>query len=124
MASRITDFFQKNGNSLNSRLSNSSATTRLDVNNQEFPDQDSISKKKRVLKVATVEKWINEDLAKDNGSIWLHYEANKQECVEKLYCKLCQKYKQQLCTMKDFSSAWIIGSKNLKYIYIYNYYTQ
>ena len=86
----------------------------MNANNQENANQDLLSKKKRVLKVATVERWINDDLAKDNGSIWLHYDADKQEHVEKLYCRVCQKYKQQLSTMKDFSNAWIIGSKNLK----------
>ena len=65
-------------------------------------------------KVVPVERWINDDLAKDNGSIWLDYDADKQEHVEKLYCRVCQKYKQQLSTMNDFSNAWIIGSKNLK----------
>jgi hypothetical protein len=66
------------------------------------------------LRVTTVERWINEDLAKDNASIWLHYDASQQGHVVKLYCKLCQKYKQQLSVMKDFSNAWVIGSQNFK----------
>ncbi len=111
MASRITDFFARKN--ANSTTSNTAIPVLPDVNDREMPNPDS-STKKRVLKLATVKRWINEDLAKDNGSIWMHYEANKQEHVENLYCKICQKYKEQICTMKDFSYAWINGSKNLK----------
>ena len=100
MASHITDYFN-NANSLNSTQSDTSTAgtpVHLNVNNQENAYREFWGKKKRVLKVVTVERWINDDLAKDNGSIWLDYDADKQEHVEKLYCRVCQKYKQQLST--------------------------
>lgn len=68
-----------------------SATTSVE---KEVINEQGSVKKSCVLKVATVQKWINESLAKDNANIWLNYEADKQGHVQKLYCKLC--------TMKDF----------------------
>ena len=73
MASRITDFFARKN--ANSTTSNTAIPVLPDVNDREMPNPDS-STKKRVLKLATVKRWINEDLAKDNGGIWMHYEAN------------------------------------------------
>ena len=58
MASRITDFFQNDD--INSPRSN--------VNSEDNQEQNNVIKRKRVLKKATVEKWINKDLAKDNGA--------------------------------------------------------
>ena len=72
MASHITDYL-KNANLLNSKLSNASTSStriHLDINtNQETTNEDFVSKKKHVLKVATVKRWINDNLAKDNSSI-------------------------------------------------------
>lgn len=74
----------------------------------------STAKKKRSLKASTVDKWKTIDLATDNAELWLDCTVDRDGLVQSLRCKLCSKFVDDLKCMRDFSDAWISGSRNLK----------
>jgi hypothetical protein len=78
------------------------------------PISSSTTKKKRTLKSVTVDKWIKNDLARDNAELWLKYTADRGGNVDALRCALCREFEDDLKYMKDFSTVWISGSRNLK----------
>ena len=46
---------------------------------------------------------------------WLHCEMENTRILHsKLYCVVCQKYKDKICEMKHFLCAWITVSGNQK----------
>ncbi len=46
---------------------------------------------------------------------WLRCELDRDKVsVVSLYCTICKKYESKICSLKNFTNAWITGSTNLK----------
>ena len=77
----------------------------------------SVAKKarKRQFIKSTFDKWQREHEKEHQTLTWLrcNLESDKVH-VSTLFCAICKKYEQKICSMKNFSKSWITGSVNLK----------
>ena len=46
--------------------------------------------------------------------VTLRYSDSRKSLVQSLWCAACKKYEDKMCGVKNFSSAWIVGSSNQK----------
>ena len=72
--------------------------------------------KKRTVSVSTVEKWIAENDASINTVTWLEFDrlTGNRECVASMNCKICIRYKERLVFCRNYNTAFIEGSSNLR----------
>ena len=70
--------------------------------------------KKRALAVRTFEKWIRENDKLFNTHTWLVYEKVDREFVSSMKYKVCVQFKDKLVSCRNFSAAFIEGSRNLR----------
>ena len=76
------------------------------------PDQKN-KKLKRRVSLATFDKWKRQFNDDYHTSRWLQCDKdNTDYTVTLLWCEVCRKYKDQIRTMRNFSSAWVNGSAN------------
>ena len=71
-------------------------------------------KPKRQVSVSTFEKW-QQNFDQDHQILtWLRYDKNPgdRDLVSLLWCLACRKFQNKICSMKNYSSAWITGSTN------------
>eukprot|EP00117_Sycon_ciliatum_P046299 scpid109962/ scgid33181/ len=73
-------------------------------------------KKSRFVKVSTCDKWISDHDKELSTTVWLEFERSKQDrnVVDRLRCKLCIRFESRISCSKNFSNAFIIGSRNVK----------
>ena len=73
-------------------------------------------KKVRGVKAATFDKWISDNDAELTTSAWLIYDRQKNDrlLAECLKCSVCIKFVDRVRSCKNFSEAFITGSKNLR----------
>ena len=64
--------------------------------------------------VRSVDKWTAENDKELETTTWLKYDIVNCEQVDCLKCSVCTKFNDQLVGMKNYSSAYIDGSRNLK----------
>ena len=78
--------------------------------------RSSSKKARRQVTRATFEKWQREFEKEHQSMSWLRCEVEKTDknIVSKLFCLVCQKYKDRIQSVKHFSAAWITGSANQK----------
>ena len=62
----------------------------------------------------TFEEWIWENDKLFNKSMWRLYEKVDREFVSNMKCKVCIQLKDKLASCKNFSVAFIEGSRNLR----------
>ena len=76
------------------------------------------SKKGRVVSVSTVEKWQKDFNRKFDSLVWLRCTRSKSDDHEKLvntlWRDICKRFEGNIRGLKNFSDAWIKGSKNHK----------
>ena len=60
------------------------------------------------------DKWITENDRSLSTTMWLTYERLNRECVRCLKCSVCVRFQDKLMTCRNYSSAFIEGSKNLR----------
>ena len=70
--------------------------------------------KKRGVSAKTVEKWIAENDKALSTSTWLKYDKADCEYVATLKCSVCIEFQDKLRGMRNYSNAFIGGSKNLR----------
>ena len=76
------------------------------------PDQKN-KKLKRRVSLATFDKWKRQFNDDYHTSRWLQCDKDTTDyTVTLLWCEVCRKYKDQIRTMRNFSSAWVNGSAN------------
>ena len=63
---------------------------------------------------ANTEKWIAENNKALSTSTWLKYDKADREYVARLKCSMCIKFQDNLHGMRDYSNAFISGSKTLR----------
>ena len=90
-------------------FSSSSATGTSNSSSEDYPPT-----KKRALAVRTFEKWIRENDKLFNTRTWLVYEKVDREFVSSMKCKVCVQFKDKLASCRNFSAAFIEGSRNLR----------
>ena len=76
-------------------------------------NEGSLSKKRDVT-VETVQKWIRDNDKSLNTSTWLQYVKIDRKYVEKLKCSVCVEFVEKFRGMRNYSAAFIDGSKNLR----------
>ena len=74
----------------------------------------SSAAKRRSVQTRTVEKWKLENDRQLNTSTWLCYEMADRDHVASLSCSVCVQFKEKLQSMRNYSPAFIEGSKNLR----------
>ena len=70
--------------------------------------------KKRGVSAKTVEKWIAENDKALSTSTRLKYDKADHKYVATLKCSVCIKFQDKLRGMRNYSNAFIGGSKNLR----------
>ena len=90
-------------------FSSSSAAGMSNSSSEDYPPT-----KKRALAVRTFEKWIRENDKLFNTRTWLVYEKVDREFVSSMKCKICVQFKDKLASYRNFSAAFIEGSRNLR----------
>ena len=90
-------------------FSSSSATGTSNSSSEDYPPT-----KKRALAVRTFEKWIRENDKLFNTRTWLVYEKVDREFVSSMKCKVCVQFKDKLASCRNFSAAFIEGTRNLR----------
>ena len=76
---------------------------------------DSIAKKaKRQVSISTFEKWQRNYDREYQTLTWLKCNRDERcrDLVQSLWCSVCKEYEQRICSMKNYSDAWITGSQN------------
>ena len=78
-------------------------------------DQGAVVKRRSVLRT-TVDKWIAENDKALNTTVWLKYNTDPANCtrVISLKCSICTRFKDRLIGRRNFSSAFVDGSGNLR----------
>ena len=92
----------------------SAHSSKRSVSNSTIVDDSGPSKKKRTIPIETVEKWIRENDKMLQTASWLKYDKGRGGTVASLKCKLCIRYREKLESCKNYSAAFILGSKNLR----------
>ena len=78
-------------------------------------DRDAGVKRRSVLKT-TVDKWIAENDKALSTSVWLKYDTDPVDRtrVLSLKCSICSRFKDRLIGRRNYSSAFVDGSENLR----------
>lgn len=108
----MLQLLRKRGNSSGSEQESTDTTEVTDTT-----EESSTSKKpKRQLTVATFEKWQRNYEREYQSLTWLRCTTIKEDStmVQNLFCDICKRYEDHLQGMRNYSSIWITGSRNLK----------
>ncbi len=70
--------------------------------------------KKRSVQKSTVEKWVAESDKTLNTTVWLTYDMDRTHRVVALKCSVCERFKDRLVGRRNYSTAYIDGSTNLR----------
>ena len=83
---------------------------------QTAPTESSSSSgaKKRMVQRTTVEKWMKELDKEHSTSLWLKFEVADRDHVSLLKCSICSQFSEKLQSMRNFRSAFIDGSSNVR----------
>ena len=71
-------------------------------------------KAKRQVSVSTFKKW-QRNFDHDHQTLtWLRCDKDHRDrdLVELLWCAVCREFQNRICSMKNYSRAWVTGSTN------------
>ena len=62
----------------------------------------------------TFEKWQRNYDCEHHTLMWLRCDKDKRDktLVAHLWCSTCREYQSRICSMKNYSAAWVTGSEN------------
>jgi len=69
---------------------------------------------KQGVMIKSVNKWIAENDKQLDMTTWLCYEKADREHVSSPKCSICIRFQEKLLSQKNYNSAFITGSKNLR----------
>ena len=72
------------------------------------------SVKKQKVQRRTVEKWIRDYDKTLNTMLWLKFKMADRDHVSSLRCDLCSQFKDKLISMRNYRSAFVEGTTNVK----------
>jgi len=83
---------------------------------EEAEDDGCDGAKKRMATKRTVDRWISENDKTLQTIRWLGYEtaSGDREHVSMLKCNVCSKYKDKLCSMRNYRPAFVEGTTNVR----------
>ena len=92
-----------------------SSTAQCHVAQQRSESSPPPSKKRTVQK-STVDRWIAESDKTLSTATWLVYEIDRtnRSRVVSLKCSVCTRYSQKLVGMRNYNSAFVEGTSNLR----------
>ena len=70
--------------------------------------------KGRAVQVRMVEKWMAENDKVLNTSIWLKFERADRDYVLSLKCAVCSRYNDKLVCMRNYRTAFLEGTTNVR----------
>lgn len=70
--------------------------------------------KRRGVTTKTIDRWIQTNDKVLNTTTWLTYEVVDREFVACMKCRVCIRFKERIVTCRNFNSAFIDGSTNLR----------
>ena len=73
----------------------------------------SSTSKKRLVSVATVDKWVLDHDKTLNTATWLTYEKVDRHHMALLRCNVCKQFEERIKNSRNFSPAFIDGTSNL-----------
>ena len=76
--------------------------------------QRSSPSKNRGLTMKTVDKWIVDNDKTLNTTTWLKYDKVDREYVATLKCSVCFRFNDKLRSARNYNSAFVVGSTNLR----------
>ena len=73
-------------------------------------------KKTRSVKTSTCDKWIADNDVSLSTSVWLKYDRGSGDrlVADSLKCSVCIQFLDKIRSTKNFSEAFIVGSKKLR----------
>ena len=77
-------------------------------------DSDIPPSKKCGLTMKTVDKWIVDNDKTLNTTTWLKYDKVDREYVATLKCSVCFRFNDKLRSARNYNSAFVVGSTNLR----------
>ena len=82
--------------------------------------------KKWVVTKKMVEKWISDNNKTLNTIRWLNFKmaSSDREHMTMLKCAVCGKYKDKLCSMRNYRPAFVEGTTNINFVLQYSRTTQ
>ena len=92
----------------------SSHSTKATETASTSSSEDSVATKGRMVLTRTVDKWITDNDRTLSTTTLLTYEQLNRERVHCLKCSVCIQFRDKLVTCRNYSSAFIEGSKNLR----------
>lgn len=74
----------------------------------------STKKHKRQIAVVTFQKWQQKYDSEHHTLSWLKCDTDKTDKshVSLLWCSVCREYRDNICSMKNYSNVWVSGSDN------------
>ena len=72
------------------------------------------SPKRRLVSMATVDKWVLDHDKSLNAATWLTYEKADRRHVALLRCRICKRFEERIKSSRSFSPAFIDGTSNLR----------
>ena len=83
---------------------------------READDDGCNGAKRRMVTKRTVERWISENDKTLHTIRWLGYEtaSGDREHVTVLKCNVCGKYRDRLCSMRNYRPAFVEGTANVR----------
>ena len=69
-------------------------------------------KAKHQVSISTFEKWQQNVDRLYRTLMWLQFDTDKEDkdLASLLWCSACREYKNKICSMKNYSQAWVTGS--------------
>ena len=72
------------------------------------------SSKRRAVQKKTVQEWISQYDKQFNTAVWLKFDTVDRTRVSTLRCSVCTRFQKQLESMRNFRSAFIDGTTNVR----------
>ena len=91
-----------------------SGQKRSRATDEELPSTSAPPAKKRGVSKRTADKWLAEYDKTLNTSVWLKYELADRDHVVALKCAVCSQFKAKLESMRNYRSAFIEGTSNVR----------
>ena len=91
-----------------------SKTKRKSSETQQSVGESGSKQCKRQVSRDTFMKWQRSYEVEYQSLTWLRADIEADNQVKNVWCFVCRKYESKLCSLKNYSNAWVAGSANLK----------
>ena len=98
-------------------------TVFLSTSTSSSSETELTKQPKHQVAVSTFEKWQCNYDREHQTLKWLRCDTDKCDkgLVAFLWCAACRQYEGKICSMKNFSTTWVIGTENQRTSYVFNH---